>query len=109
MTIKSRSEHQRSAAADQAARDEILDRRPDLKDKSLEAAKRILTREARTLLAQRTTAVTNTSAEEYRRLARECLTIARTVSTEELRASVAERAEFLLRLAKKHDEQALTR
>jgi hypothetical protein len=48
MTVKSHSEHQRSAASSTKAElDAILERRPDLKGKSLEAAKRILRREAR--------------------------------------------------------------
>jgi hypothetical protein len=47
MTVKDRSEYERSAALDRAELDQILERRPDLRGKSLEGAKRILRREAR--------------------------------------------------------------
>jgi hypothetical protein len=48
--------------------------------------------------------MTRARAEEYRRLGQECLTTARTVSTEEARAALIERAEFWFRLAKDQDE-----
>jgi hypothetical protein len=44
-------------------------------------------------------------ADEYRRLARECLLIARTIATERTRASLLEMAQVWLRLA---DERAAT-
>jgi hypothetical protein len=47
ITVKSRSEHHRSAAAAKAELAAILERRLDLKGKSPEAAKRIMRREAR--------------------------------------------------------------
>jgi len=43
--------------------------------------------------------VTHTKAQKYRRLARECLVLARTVSTEEARASLRAMAHVLHRLA----------
>jgi hypothetical protein len=46
--------------------------------------------------------VTRTKAEKYRRLARECLAMTPTVSTEEARASLMAMAQVWLRLA---DEQ----
>ena len=46
--------------------------------------------------------MTRTKAQEYRRLARECLVLARTVSTEEARASLRAMAQAWHRLA---DEQ----
>jgi hypothetical protein len=49
--------------------------------------------------------VTRARAAEYRRLAQECLTAARSISTEEARAALIERAELWLRLAKEQDEE----
>jgi hypothetical protein len=50
--------------------------------------------------------VTRARAEEYRRLAQECLTTARTVTTEEVRAALIERAEFWFRLAEEQDNES---
>jgi hypothetical protein len=50
--------------------------------------------------------VTRTRAEEYRRLARECLTVAASASTQETRAALIERAEFWFRLAEEQDDEA---
>jgi hypothetical protein len=55
---------------------------------------------------QRGQAVTRARAEEYRRLAQECLTTARTVTAVEARAALIERAEFWFRLAKEQDDSA---
>jgi hypothetical protein len=55
---------------------------------------------------KRVAAMTRARAEEYRRLAEECLTTARTVSTEEARAALIERAEFWSRLAKEQDDES---
>src|SRR5262249_5855874 len=48
---------------------------------------------------QERTAVTASKAQEYRRLAQECRTMARSVSTEETRAALLEMAQTWLRLA----------
>jgi hypothetical protein len=50
--------------------------------------------------------VTRARAEEYRRLAEECLTTARTVTTEEARDALIERAELWFRLAKEQDHES---
>ncbi len=50
--------------------------------------------------------MTRSKAQEYRRLAQECLTMARTVSTEEARAALLERAEVWLRLANEQDDDS---
>jgi hypothetical protein len=47
------SNETKSAVDDTAAREEILQRRPELKGRSLEAMRRILRREARLLLRPR--------------------------------------------------------
>jgi hypothetical protein len=47
--------------------------------------------------------MTRNRAEEYRRLAQECLTAARTVSTEEARTAV--RAKLWFRLAEEQDDE----
>ena len=49
--------------------------------------------------------MTRARAEEYRRLAQECRTTARTVTTEEARAALIERAEFWFRLAKEQGNE----
>jgi hypothetical protein len=51
-------------------------------------------------------AVTRTRAEEYRRLAEECLATMRTVSTEEARNILLERAQFWFRLAQEQDKES---
>jgi hypothetical protein len=51
-------------------------------------------------------AMTRTRAEEYRRLAEECLAAVRMVSTEEARAALIERAELWFRLAKEQDDES---
>jgi hypothetical protein len=48
-------------------------------------------------------AVTRARAEEYRRLAQECLTAARTVTTKEAQTALIESAELWLRLAEEQD------
>ncbi|MGA7487582.1 MAG: hypothetical protein WBW74_11680 [Xanthobacteraceae bacterium] len=48
--------------------------------------------------------MTRSKAQEYRRLAQECLAMARTVSTEEARAALLERSEVWLRLANEQDD-----
>ena len=48
--------------------------------------------------------VSRTGAEGYRRQAQRCLAMARTVSTEQLRAALIARARFLLRLANEPNE-----
>jgi hypothetical protein len=50
--------------------------------------------------------VTRARAKEYRRLAEECLAAMHTVSTEEARAILLERAQFWFRLAKEQDAEA---
>jgi hypothetical protein len=50
--------------------------------------------------------MTRARAEEYRRLAEECLAAMRTVSTEEARAILLERAQFWFRLAKEQDNES---
>jgi hypothetical protein len=50
--------------------------------------------------------VTHYGAEQYRRLAEECLAAMRTVSTEEARAVLIERAQFWFRLAKEQDDES---
>jgi len=53
--------------------------------------------------------MTRARAEEYRRLAQECLALARTVSTGEARANFVAMAETWLRLAEEQDQgSALT-
>jgi hypothetical protein len=47
--------------------------------------------------------VTRTRAEEYRRLARECLALARTLSLETARAALIDRAQGWLRLAEEQE------
>jgi hypothetical protein len=47
--------------------------------------------------------MTRARAEEYRRLAQECLTAARIVTTKEARTALIERAELWLRLAEEQD------
>jgi hypothetical protein len=47
--------------------------------------------------------MTRARAEEYRRLAQECLTAARIVTTKEARTLLIERAELWLRLAEEQD------
>ena len=47
--------------------------------------------------------MTRARAEEYRRLAQECLTAARIVTTNEARTALIERAEVWLRLAEEQD------
>jgi hypothetical protein len=49
--------------------------------------------------------MTRNRAEEYRRLAQECLTAARTVSTEEARTALIERAKLWFRLAEEQDDE----
>jgi hypothetical protein len=49
--------------------------------------------------------VTRARAKEYRRLAEECLAAMRTVTTEEARAVLIERAQFWFRLAKEQDDE----
>ena len=49
-------------------------------------------------------AVTRTRAEEYRRLAQECLAASRTVSTEEARTSLVAMAQVWKRLADEQDQ-----
>src|SRR5262249_37758954 len=57
----------------------------------------------------RARAMTRARAEEYRRLAQECLALARTVSTREARANFVAMAETWLRLAEEQDQgSALT-
>jgi hypothetical protein len=51
------------------------------------------------------TAVTRARAEEYRRLAQECLIAARTVTTDEARAVLIERAEFWFQRAQEQDDE----
>ena len=50
--------------------------------------------------------MTRERAEEYRRLARECLKTARTVSTEETRTALIARAEALFRLAEEQEHES---
>jgi hypothetical protein len=50
--------------------------------------------------------VTRARAKEYRSLAEECLAAMRTVSTEEARAVLIERAQYWLRLAKEQDDES---
>jgi hypothetical protein len=50
--------------------------------------------------------VTRARAEQYRRLAEECLAAMRSVSTEEARAVLIERAQFWFRLAKEQDDES---
>jgi hypothetical protein len=50
--------------------------------------------------------VTRYRAEQYRRLAEECLAAVHTVSTEEARAVLIERAQFWFRLAKEQDDES---
>jgi hypothetical protein len=47
--------------------------------------------------------VTASKAQEYRRLAQECRTMARSVSTEETRAALLEMAQTWLRLAEQQE------
>jgi hypothetical protein len=53
-----------------------------------------------------TGSVTRTKAEEYRRLAQECLAMARTVSTEEARADLMTMAQVWHRLANEQDQRS---
>ena len=50
--------------------------------------------------------MTRARAKEYRSLAEECLAAMRTVSTEEARAVLIERAQYWLRLAKEQDDES---
>jgi hypothetical protein len=50
--------------------------------------------------------VTRARAEQYRRLAEECMAAMRIVSTEEARAVLIERAQFWSRLAKEQDDES---
>jgi hypothetical protein len=50
--------------------------------------------------------MTRTRAEEYRRLAQDCLSVARSASTEDVRTALTEQAEYWLRLAKEQDDEA---
>jgi hypothetical protein len=52
---------------------------------------------------QEGTAVTGRTAQEYRRLAQECRTMARSVSTEEARAALLDMAQTWLRLAEEQE------
>jgi hypothetical protein len=56
-----------------------------------------------TLADQQGTAVTRSTAQEYRRLAQECRVMARSVSTEETRAALLEMAQVWLRLAEERE------
>jgi hypothetical protein len=49
--------------------------------------------------------VTRARAEEYRRLAQECLAAARSASTREIRAALTEKAAFWFRLAEEQDAE----
>jgi hypothetical protein len=49
--------------------------------------------------------VTRARAEEYRRLAQECLAAARSASTREIRAALTQRAAFWFRLAEEQDAE----
>jgi hypothetical protein len=50
--------------------------------------------------------VKRTRAEEYRRLAHECLAAARSAATDELRALLTERAAFWLGLAQEQEDES---
>ena len=50
--------------------------------------------------------MTHARAEQYRRLAEECLAAMRTVSTEETRGVLIERAQYWFQLAKEQDDQS---
>ena len=50
--------------------------------------------------------VTGSKAEEYRRLARECLAAARSASTEEGRAALTDMAQHWFRLAEQQDDES---
>jgi hypothetical protein len=50
--------------------------------------------------------VTHYRAEQYRRLAEECLAAMRTASTEEARAVLIERSQFWFALAKEQDDES---
>jgi len=51
-------------------------------------------------------AVTGSKAEEYRRLARECLAAVRSASTEEGRTALADMAQHWFRLAEQQDDES---
>jgi hypothetical protein len=51
-------------------------------------------------------AVTGSKAEQYRRLARECLAAARSASTEEGRTALADMAQHWFRLAEQQDDES---
>ncbi len=50
--------------------------------------------------------MTGSKAEEYRRLARECLAAARSASTDEGRAALADMAQHWFRLAQQQDDES---
>jgi hypothetical protein len=49
--------------------------------------------------------VTRTRAEEYRRLAQDCLIAARSASKEDVRAALTEQAEYWRRLAQEQEDE----
>jgi hypothetical protein len=55
------------------------------------------------LAHQRAGAVTRTRAEEYRRLAQDCLMAARSASKEDVRSALTEQAAYYFRLAEQQD------